>query len=392
MFREVTKTTHYPGSSSGGGGTWGSITGTLSSQMDLQTALDAKQDLLWVVATSTAGTQQNDFAPTNWATCSVLRMAPTASLVVTGFSATGVSDGEEKVVINDSTSRLIVLADQNASSSAANRLNLSRGVRRGHYVILPGDAVLLQYDTTAARWKVVAEVATFGGFPTRRFMVAQAGANTQTSVGFPVTTESVATATAVASTTYITSVARNRYQTTTVAGNSSGVRVTDAFVIRGAAAGNGGWAHRQRFGGHTNPANAGSFYIGFRASTAAIGDVDASALVNIIGIGTDATQSTLRRLVNDAAGAATAVDLGANFPWNDTAAFEHGTFCSPNASDVAGYIFRTDDLTITPLVWDDSADIPANTTALSWHLHVGNRAAGVAYALSFMGLDVYTPN
>ena len=29
----------------GGGGAWGSITGTLSSQTDLQTALDAKQEL-----------------------------------------------------------------------------------------------------------------------------------------------------------------------------------------------------------------------------------------------------------------------------------------------------------------------------------------------------------
>ena len=33
------------GAGGGGGGTWGSITGTLSNQTDLQTALDAKQAL-----------------------------------------------------------------------------------------------------------------------------------------------------------------------------------------------------------------------------------------------------------------------------------------------------------------------------------------------------------
>ena len=32
--------------SAGGGATWGSITGTLSTQTDLQSALDAKQDTL----------------------------------------------------------------------------------------------------------------------------------------------------------------------------------------------------------------------------------------------------------------------------------------------------------------------------------------------------------
>lgn len=34
--------TRYPAAGGGGGGTWGSITGTLSAQTDLQTALDAK--------------------------------------------------------------------------------------------------------------------------------------------------------------------------------------------------------------------------------------------------------------------------------------------------------------------------------------------------------------
>jgi len=40
---------------SGGGGTWGSITGTLSSQTDLQTALNAKQGTLTLTTTGTSG-------------------------------------------------------------------------------------------------------------------------------------------------------------------------------------------------------------------------------------------------------------------------------------------------------------------------------------------------
>lgn len=41
-----------PGSGSGGGGTWGSITGTLSNQTDLQTALNAKQNTITTGTTS----------------------------------------------------------------------------------------------------------------------------------------------------------------------------------------------------------------------------------------------------------------------------------------------------------------------------------------------------
>lgn len=42
----------YGGVSSSGGGTWGSITGTLSSQTDLQTALNAKEDTITAGTTS----------------------------------------------------------------------------------------------------------------------------------------------------------------------------------------------------------------------------------------------------------------------------------------------------------------------------------------------------
>lgn len=46
---------HAVGSGAGGGGTWGSITGTLSDQTDLQAALDAKVDSSGLAAVATSG-------------------------------------------------------------------------------------------------------------------------------------------------------------------------------------------------------------------------------------------------------------------------------------------------------------------------------------------------
>ena len=40
---------------SGGGGTWGSITGTLSSQTDLQAALDAKSSMAFTILAACGG-------------------------------------------------------------------------------------------------------------------------------------------------------------------------------------------------------------------------------------------------------------------------------------------------------------------------------------------------
>lgn len=65
----------------GGGGTWGSITGTLSGQTDLQTAIDAKLDLLQVEGTVVAA------ATTNLGTSPKLAQTVSGNTGITSFGS-----------------------------------------------------------------------------------------------------------------------------------------------------------------------------------------------------------------------------------------------------------------------------------------------------------------
>lgn len=79
----------YVAQSGGGGGTWGSITGTLSAQTDLQAALDAKQPLaskLTALAAMTWGTNSLIYSPTS----STVGVVTTANSGVLVTSAGGV--------------------------------------------------------------------------------------------------------------------------------------------------------------------------------------------------------------------------------------------------------------------------------------------------------------
>lgn len=202
------------GAGGGGGGTWGNISGTLSNQTDLQTALDAKQaadaDLTsWAAVTRASGfdtfaatpssanlralltdetgsggaavfatgptisdpdftgltdiqqgfaftgdispsqitADQNDYAPTGFSTASVLRLSSDASRNITGLA--GGSDGLVKLIWNVGAQN-IVLKDESASSTAANRFALSADV-----TIAADSGVLIQYDATSSRWRLL---------------------------------------------------------------------------------------------------------------------------------------------------------------------------------------------------------------------------------------------
>jgi len=73
-------------------------------------------------------------------------------------------------------------------------------------------------------------------------------------------------------------------------------------------------------------------------ATGLIANVDPSTLVNIIGVGCDAGETTLSMMHNDGAGTATKVALGANFPANTQSVdvYELVLYCDPNGS-VVGY-------------------------------------------------------
>jgi hypothetical protein len=91
---------------------------------------------------------QNDYNPTGAATASVLQLSSDASRNITGLA--GGAEGRVVSLINIG-SQPIVLADESASSSAANRFTLGAGL-----TVAAKQAAMLRYDGTAARWRLVA--------------------------------------------------------------------------------------------------------------------------------------------------------------------------------------------------------------------------------------------
>lgn len=102
------------------------------------------------IGSGALATSQNDFAPTGWSSNAVLRLTSSATISITGFAAT--TDGDIKYVQNVGTF-VITLVGNSGSSSAANRIALL-----GPLALFPGQAALLQYDGTAALWRVMSPI------------------------------------------------------------------------------------------------------------------------------------------------------------------------------------------------------------------------------------------
>jgi hypothetical protein len=99
--------------------------------------------------TPTPSLDQDDYTPTGLATSPVVRVNPSASINISGLTAG--SDGEQKTLLNASTDYILVLTHEDTASTAANRFDF--GVEAFPYIMLPGEAVTLWYDSTATRWR-----------------------------------------------------------------------------------------------------------------------------------------------------------------------------------------------------------------------------------------------
>lgn len=88
---------------------------------------------------------------------SVIRLSTDASRDLTGLA--GGSDGRLAYIHNVGAQNL-VLKDESASSSAANRFALN-----GDYTVAGDTSVILQYDSTSARWRLFGQQATSGSSP-----------------------------------------------------------------------------------------------------------------------------------------------------------------------------------------------------------------------------------
>lgn len=110
----------------------------------------------WNVVSPTQITaNQNNYNPTGASSASALRLSTDASRDITGFAFPA---AYKTILVHNVGSYNIVLKDESASSTAANRFALN-----GDATISPDQSVLLWYDTTSSRWRLVGGGASSSG-------------------------------------------------------------------------------------------------------------------------------------------------------------------------------------------------------------------------------------
>lgn len=108
----------------------------------------------------------NDYAPTGLADAQIIRQDLSAAATLTGLTAG--TTGRHIVLVNIDGSFRLTLSHEGAGSTAANRFALPGGVS---YYLDPGQSVVLSYDATSARWRVVNGTGTSAVSRTRVFAV-----------------------------------------------------------------------------------------------------------------------------------------------------------------------------------------------------------------------------
>lgn len=209
------------------------------------------------------------------------------------------------------------------------------------------------------------------------------GAATLDTVGLSVTTTGTLNLTTPASGGLFQQSARVKYTSAATAGASAGANGAAAPYWRGNAAYLGGFYVRM-VGAIETFQSTSRMFMGLYASTTAIGNVNPSTLLNMVGVGFDSGQTTLRLLRNDGTGAATAVDLGANFPtttgWD---MYELILSAEPNGSEIRYRVERLNsghvaEGTIT-------TDMPAATSFMAPHFWYNNGTAAASVELAMLG-------
>jgi len=111
--------------------------------------------LCGVISPAQITSNQNDYAPTSFATCSVIRISTDASRDITGLA--GGSDGR-LIYIYNAGSQNAVLKNASVSSAAANRFAFGADL-----TLTPNQGASLIYDAATALWRQVGGPSGAGG-------------------------------------------------------------------------------------------------------------------------------------------------------------------------------------------------------------------------------------
>lgn len=206
------------------------------------------------------------------------------------------------------------------------------------------------------------------------------------------TANGTATARTVATTNSFTWQRRVGYVSAATANQSSGLRSAVLQFGTGNGAGTGGFFFQTRFGisDAALVANARSA-VGMTATTAAFGNADPSTLLNFLGMAHDSADTNWQIMFNDGAGAATKVDLGANFtrsPAVSTVMYDLTLWCAPNTTTVYYEVKNLSNAAVATGTM--TTNIPANTQLLTWQLWRQNGGTAAAVGIDIASVYIET--
>lgn len=208
--------------------------------------------------------------------------------------------------------------------------------------------------------------------------------NTTTSVsvwGMPNAAVGTISTPAITTTNLLNSMRRSTVTSAATANSAAELRSAAPLVWRGNAPGLGGFFYASRFSTSSTTANQ-RLFSGLTATTGATATTVApSAILNMIGVGWDSADANLQIMSNDATGLATKVDLGANFPANNTSAvYELILFAAANGNSVGYRVQRLDTNQFTS--GTITTDLPVSTSLLTHHQYMNNGGTGAAVVLN----------
>jgi len=322
----------------GGGAAWGGITGTLSDQTDLQTALDDKADA------ASLGTAAAEDVGTSGATVPLL-------------------NGVNTWAAKQTFSLPFNLTPAAALPTLAN-----------------GDLVQLKAATVR---RINGRIYLEGPAPMATILPLPGSLSAYGVCGFGTT--GTFAAEAMSTSSLAVALMRTMLGTGASAGALAGIGTNKGQFVRGNAAGIGGYAILHRFAGETFQAGQRGFFGHCDGvnGTPALANIDptTSTTTGKVGIGFNTNSGNWQLIHNTAGAAPTVTDLGATLPLNTTDVMSLLLWAEANGSDV-GYLV-SNETTGAAVTGSITTNLPGNTVFQNpWYWWTNNAtAANVRFRL-----------